>query len=152
IETMNPDEPQDYLDKNFQIRQINKDRAKTVENNLETNSDHALTVAEQKGYHIKIPKEEKKETISTIKPEPNKCDAYYAAVDIHNRLAGEPDPITGEKLDYTKLWFNLATKLKEYPLTPKDTEATREDREVARFLRTKLQTLESECRMLKSFT
>lgn len=143
IETMNPEELQDYLDKNFQVRQINKDRAKTVENNLEVNNEHALSIAEQKGYHIKIPKEEKKETISTIAPLPNKCEAYYAAVDVYNKLIEEK---------YDQYWYKLAEKLEKYPATAAGEPISPEDKKIAQFIRGKLQTLESECRMLASFT
>ncbi len=143
IEVMNPNELQDYLDKNFQIRQINKDRAKTVENNLEVNNDHALSIAEQKGYHVKIPKEEKKETISTIAPLPNKCEAYYAAVDVYNKLIEEK---------YDQYWYKLAEKLEKYPATPAGDPISPEDKKIAQFIRGKLQTLESESRMLASFT
>jgi len=146
------EEFQEYLDKNFKARQIIKDREKNATNYLDLNNEYALEVARQKGFPVNPPREEKKTTISTIAPEPNKCESYYAALEVYNRLQGEPDPETGETIDYNRLWLNLAKKLEKYPATAPGKPITEEDKQIARFINGKLQTLESECRMLKSFT
>ena len=137
------EEFQDYLEQNFKARQIIKDREKNDKSHLELEADYAYERAKRLGLDVDLPKEEKKETISTIAPLSNKCESYYAAVDIYNKL-------TEEK--YDDYWLKLAQKLEKYPATPAGSPITEEDKTTARFIRGKLQTLESECRMLASFT
>ena len=137
IDSYEPDELVEYVQKADGAEKLLKDRFKTKLNNLELNKEHAEELIKQKGIEYTPTTQQKKEVISTIKPLPNKCESYYAAVEVYNEI----------ETNHKQYWFKLAKKLEEYP----PTEDKEDDRTVARYLNGKLQTLVSEGRMLSSF-
>jgi len=138
IEHYSPEELVKYVDNANQVIKLAKDRNKTLFQNLELTKQKAKETAEQYGVYINLEEQEDKDVISTLKPEAFKCEAHRAAVDVYNALISNK---------YDDFWKKLAEKLEAYPITDKE-----EDREVARFIHGKLTALESESRMLASFT
>jgi len=139
IEHYKPDELVDYVQKADDAEKLLKERFKTKLNNLELNKERAIEIIKEKQIPYTPTTPQKKDVISTIKPNPdNTGAAYRAAVDVYNTLL---------ESKYDDYWKKLAEKLEAYPIEDKE-----QDREVARYINGKLIALESECRMLASFT
>ncbi len=138
IDSYEPDELVEYVQKADGVEKLLKDRFKTKLNNLELNKEHAEELIKEKGIAYTPTTQQKKDIISTIPPNPQKGEAWNACVEVYNAL---------NENKYVESWLKLAQKLEKYP--PED---KKEDVEIARFLKAKLQSIESESRMIRSFT
>jgi hypothetical protein len=136
------EELREYVENAGKVEKVLKDRTKLAVDNLQSGMEHAVETAAKK-YRTKLilPKQQKPDIISTKKALPNKCESYYAAVDVYNEI----------ETKHKHFWLKLANKLEEYPATPAGEPITKEDKTVARYLRGKLETLIAESKMLASF-
>jgi hypothetical protein len=146
IDSYEPDELVDYVQKADGVEKLLKDRFKTKLNNLELNKEHAEEIIKQKGIPYTPITPQKKGVESTIPPDPEKGKSWNACIEVFNAL---------NENKYIESWLKLANKIEKYPpgeMINGEMVLTKEDDvEIARFLMAKKQSIVSESRMLASF-